>query len=135
MHTDGGSRGNPGPSATGVYIEDEKGNKIAEFGRFIGFSTNNIAEYSAVVDALSWIAENKAIYPEDCKILFFMDSNLVCSQINGLYKVKNPGLRNLLFEIRAKEAEIQKPILYKYVPRDQNKNADRMVNVVLDEKV
>lgn len=132
VFTDGGSRGNPGPSATGVYMEDESHNKIVEIGNFLGVATNNIAEYRAVIDALSWISENKPILSPDTQIKFFMDSNLAYSQIKGFFKLKNPNLKILMQEIRKKEAEIGRPIEWNHVPRELNKMADRMVNVTLD---
>ncbi len=61
-----------------------------------------------------------------------MDSNLAAMQLNGLYRIKNPGLRVLLFEAREKESQIKIPITYKHIPREQNKKADRLVNIALD---
>lgn len=134
IFTDGGARGNPGPSAIGIFIKDENGYKIASFGKKIGVSTNNIAEYKAVIQALSWIVENKEKLSEDVRIDFFLDSNLVYSQIIGIFKIKNSELRNLLFQIREKESEINVPINYSYVPREKNREADREVNLALDRK-
>lgn len=133
IFTDGGARGNPGPAAIGVYITDGK-NKIDAFGKKIGVATNNVAEYKAVIAAFSWIAKNKEKIKDDSEIRFFLDSKLVVSQLNGVFKIKNPGLRGLLFEIREKEAEANVPISYFYVPREENKNADRLVNRALDNK-
>ncbi|MCL5432505.1 MAG: ribonuclease HI family protein [Patescibacteria group bacterium] len=135
IFTDGGARGNPGPAATGVYIEDSKGNKIASFGEKIGNATNNVAEYKAVITALEWLNKNKEKIDSDLKINFFLDSQLVSSQLNGLFKIKNPDLRNLLFKIRELEADLNADISYRYVPREENKNADRIVNMVLDNEL
>jgi ribonuclease HI len=134
VYSDGGARGNPGPSATGVYIEDENGKKLASFGKKIGIATNNVAEYTAVINALDWIIENKKTIPETAKIQFFLDSKLACSQILGIFKVKNTNLKNLLLDVRNREAQIQNPIFYKHIPREKNKKADRMVNNALDNK-
>jgi ribonuclease HI len=134
VYVDGGSRGNPGPAALGVYIEDENGNEVAKLGQRLGIATNNIAEYSAIVAALNWISENSKSLGLT-EVQFFMDSNLAYSQISGLYKIKNANLRELLFLVRQKEAEIDLPILYKHVPREQNKKADKMVNLALDNKI
>lgn len=134
VFTDGGARGNPGPSAIGVYITDQNDKEIAGFGKEIGIATNNVAEYKAVLEALSWIIENKESLEKNTKINFFLDSNLVCSQISGLFKVKNSKLRILLFSVRQKEAEIGIPIIYNYIPREQNKKADALVNIALDNK-
>ena len=132
VFTDGGARGNPGPSAIGVYIEDANNKKISGFGKTIGIATNNVAEYKAVIEALTWIIENKKDLGEDAKINFFLDSRLVCSQIIGLFKVKNADLRNLLFDVRQREAQINFPIFYKHIPREQNTKADAFVNAALD---
>lgn len=134
IFTDGGARGNPGASAIGVYITDEQDKKIAGFGKTIGVATNNVAEYKAVVEALDWIIENKKDFSKDAKIHFFLDSKLVCSQIIGIFKVKNADLRNLLFDVREREAQINFPIYYKHIPREENTKADAFVNEALDSK-
>lgn len=132
IFTDGGARGNPGPSAIGVYIESADGKIISGFGKAIGVATNNVAEYKAVIEALTWIIENKKDLTKEARINFFLDSKLVCSQIIGIFKVKNADLRNLLFDVRNMEAQINFPIFYKYIPREQNKKADAFVNEALD---
>src|SRR4051812_28947130 len=98
IYTDGGSRGNPGPSSLGVYIINDKGIVLDEIATFLGITTNNIAEYSAIVAGLNWIVLNKEKMPGLSKINFYMDSQLASSQLNGLYKIKNAKLRELLFE-------------------------------------
>lgn len=133
VFTDGGARGNPGEAAIGVYITDENKNQLAGFGKKIGLATNNVAEYSAVLEALSWISENKEKLGKLTGINFFLDSNLVCSQIRGLFKVKNAKLRDMLFMVRQKEQEINIPIFYEYIPREKNKQADLLVNQALDK--
>ncbi len=135
VFTDGGSRGNPGPSAIGVYIEDNNGKEIAGFGKRTGIATNNTAEYKAVVEALSWIGLHKKALSEVETINFFLDSSLVCSQINGLFKIKNANLRNYLYKIRELENNINYKIYYRYIPREKNKRADRLVNHALDSKL
>lgn len=135
IFTDGGARGNPGPSAIGVYVSDENNRKIAGFGRTIGIATNNVAEYKAVVEALDWIIENKKNISSDAKINFLLDSRLVCSQIIGIFKVKNADLRELLFSVRDREAQINLPIYYKNIPREQNSKADEFVNSALDSEL
>jgi len=132
IFTDGGSRGNPGPAAIGVYITDGKENVLAGIGKQIGVETNNTAEYRAVIEALSWLLDNIGKIAEDAKISFFLDSLLVCSQIKGLYKVKNANLRDLLFQVRQKEAQIKRSIFYNHIPREKNKMADSLVNDALD---
>lgn len=132
IFTDGGARGNPGPSAYGVYIVDENDKRIAGFGQTIGIATNNVAEYRGVIAALDWIIENKKTLSSCAKINFFLDSKLVCSQIIGLFKVKNMGLKDLLLDVRDREGQILLPMYYKHIPREQNTKADAFVNEALD---
>jgi ribonuclease HI len=131
VFTDGGSRGNPGPAALGVFIQTADGKELVRIGKRLGETTNNVAEYSAIVEAFNWLLENKQKLDIQA-VDFFMDSQLACSQLNGLYKVKNPRIRDFVFELRQKEAQLQVPIAYAHVPREQNKKADFMVNQALD---
>lgn len=134
IFTDGGSRGNPGEAALGAYVEDAEGNEIIGIGKILGITTNNVAEYSAIVEGLSWVLENKSKMPKLTRVNFFMDSNLAAQQLNGFYKIKNPGLLPLFFEAKKLETQIDIPIYYTHIPREQNKKADRLVNLALDNK-
>lgn len=133
VFTDGGARGNPGPSAIGVYIIDDKNQVLYKKGERIGMATNNIAEYTAVLHALSFLCQNKSMVKKHSAIHFLLDSQLVVSQINGIFKVKNSKLRSLLFEIRKKEAEISAKVIYAHIAREKNEKADFLVNKALDE--
>lgn len=133
VFTDGGARGNPGPAALGVYIE-KNGKTLAKIGKSLGETTNNVAEYSAILEGLSWLLEHKEKFSIE-KASFFMDSQLAYSQIVGLYKVKNQKLRELIFKIRQLEAQLKISIFYHHIPREKNKIADFIVNQVLDNKV
>lgn len=135
IFTDGGARGNPGPAAIGVYIVDGSTRELFRVGKQIGHDTNNTAEYKAVLEALNWLLENVEQIAKDAKISFFMDSQLIRSQITGIFKVKNANLRNLLFEVRKKEAQIKRNIFYNYIPREENKIADSLVNAALDNNL
>src|SRR3990167_7335070 len=104
IFTDGGSRGNPGQAALGVYIEDNSTQPLAEISKALGIATNNVAEYKAILEGLSWVVENKSKMPKLKAVNFFMDSNLASSQLNGVYKIKNANLRELLFKARQMEA-------------------------------
>ncbi|MDO8658188.1 MAG: ribonuclease HI family protein [Candidatus Levybacteria bacterium] len=132
VFTDGGARGNPGPAAIGVYITDDQHHVIHTASEKIGIATNNVAEYKAVIKALSWFLDNKKIAIKNSSIRFFLDSQLVVSQVNGLFKVKNANLRSLLFEIREKEAGISAKITYSHIAREKNTKADALVNKALD---
>ncbi|KKQ35305.1 MAG: Ribonuclease H [Microgenomates group bacterium GW2011_GWA2_37_6] len=135
IYTDGGSRGNPGPGALGVHIENDQGEVLEKIGKALGVTTNNVAEYSAIIAGLTWVIRNKNQMPDLSKINFFMDSQLAAAQLNGIYKVKNPKIRELFFLIKQKEAEINSPIYYSHIPREQNKKADKLVNEALDGKI
>jgi ribonuclease HI len=133
IFTDGGSRGNPGPAAAGVYISDENGKQVGGFGKLLGVTTNNVAEYAAVIQALDWVIENIKNLAVDARINFFLDSKLVCSQVIGLWKVKNVGLKDLLLDVRDREGQIGLQMYYKHIPREKNTKADSYVNLALDK--
>lgn len=128
VYCDGGARGNPGPAAYGFVVKDE-GKVIKKGGGYIGIGTNNVAEYTAIIEALNWLKENKNGY----NLHFFLDSQLAVSQLNGTYKVKNAKIRELVVKIRELENEFTQ-IVYEHIPRAQNKEADRLVNQALDEQ-
>ena len=129
VNTDGGSRGNPGPAAIGVVIKDETGKIVGSISRRINETTNNVAEYSAVIAALEWIKEN---LNRETIIQFFIDSALVVNQLNGLFKIKNPDIRNLVLKVRILEQGIASKIIYNQIPREKNQEADLLVNKALD---
>lgn len=139
VHTDGGARGNPGPAAIGVVIEiykstnelNKKGLRI-EFGKRIGETTNNVAEYTAVIEALSYLKTQSTEVNDQKRIDFYLDSKLVVNQLNGLFKVKDGLLRELLMKVRILEREVGGTITYKLIPREQNGRADTLVNSALD---
>lgn len=127
IHTDGGSRGNPGPAAYGFVVRD-KGQIVKESCGYIGVATNNFAEYTAVVEAMKFLEGSH----KGAKLEFFLDSQLVVSQLNGIYKVKNATIRDIIIEIRQLESQF-KGVSYSHISREQNKDADRLVNVALDK--
>ena len=130
IYTDGGARGNPGPAAIGVVVTDEGGTMLATYAKPIGLSTNNMAEYSAVVEALTMLKE--PVFQKVEKITFVLDSTLVVNQLNGLFKIKNPDLRQKLLMIRNLENTRTTPIIYTHVLRQKNHIADGLVNQALD---
>ena len=126
IHTDGGARGNPGPAGIGAVLEyDGKKEKLK---KYIGETTNNQAEYQAVVMALERAKEIGAI-----EVAVFLDSELVQQQLIGNYKVKNAELQPLFVKIYNLSLSFQK-IKYTHIPRAENKEADILVNQVLDEQ-
>lgn len=142
IFTDGGARGNPGPAAVGVVIKNQDDKIIEQFGKRIGISTNNVAEYLAIGEALEWvkILKNPPRRQAGQKnfgnlegVDLFLDSQLVVAQLNGFFKVKNPRLRELIFKIRQLEQEIGGNVSYRVIPREENKLADSLVNQALDK--
>jgi ribonuclease HI len=128
IFTDGGSKGNPGPSSIGMvfYLG---GKSIFHHHESIGVATNNDAEYTALIRALEFIVKN---HKQDKikKVEFYSDSSLMVNQVRGLFKVKNGKIREYMLKIRGLEQEVGFPISYSYVPREQNKEADLLVNTV-----
>lgn len=127
IHSDGGSRGNPGPSASAYVIMDTDGKLVAQGGRFLGWNDSGMAEYIAVELALKKAAELKAEVVE-----YYSDSLMVVNQINGLFQVKNPEFKDvhdrimkLLFNFRR--------VKFTHVHREYNRIADSLVNRILDE--
>ena len=135
IYTDGGSRGNPGPSALGVYIEDENGKELATIGKRLGEVTNNIAEYSAILEAFNWLIKNKEKFLKETKIYFYMDSLLAYSQIVGLYKIKNDKLKQFFFKIKKAQIELSLEVYFEHIRREYNKKADALVNLALDNAI
>lgn len=130
VHIDGGSRGNPGPSAIGVVIDYDGRQKT--YGENIGEGTNNQAEYKAVIFALKKIPQlvSKAKAKESY-VEIHSDSQLLVEQVSGFYKIKEPGIQKLFLEFWNLRTEF-KSVLVTYVPRDKNKLADKLVNQALD---
>lgn len=126
VYCDGGSRGNPGPSAAGVVFLTPDDKIIDKFCKFLGHGTNNQAEYSAVELALEKLDEYK--YE---KVSFYLDSELIIRQLHGHYRVKDPILRQIFMKIKAKIDG--KNITFEHVRRHFNKLADDQVNVCLDQ--
>ncbi len=131
VHTDGGSRGNPGPAAIGVVINWPNGTQEKK-GRTIGVTTNNQAEYRALLWAWQLLAEH--ISKED-KITFYLDSELVVKQMRGEYKVKDKGLAVLQRQAQLEQQKTQVEVEYVHIKREENSLADAEVNLALDNQL
>lgn len=127
IHTDGGSRGNPGLGAIAVVIKDENGKTVEEYSRCIGETTNNRAEYSAIIKALEFAVKL-------CKkwVIIFSDSENSVKQLQGINKVKDKELLKLFQNVKEKEKCFES-VTYTHVKRDDNKRADKLVNEALDK--
>lgn len=123
---DGGSRGNPGPAAWGVAVLDEDGHLVEAHSGALGRATNNVAEYRALLEALSLAGRRGAAQVE-----ILADSELVVRQINGEYRVRHPDLKPLYLEAVRRIRKLGSFRIH-HVRREQNQEADRLVNVALD---
>ena len=126
-HSDGGARGNPGPSGYGVVIQDESGRKVAALSEYLGHQTNNFAEYQGLIAALEYAINHGA---KALKVI--SDSELLVRQIKGIYKVKNAALQNL--HGRAKELIARFDwFSIGHAMREHNQEADRLANEAMDK--
>jgi ribonuclease HI len=128
IFTDGGARGNPGPAAIGAVLQNEKGEVMAEVSEYIGETTNNQAEYKAVIAA---IEKAQKLGAQDLQ--FFLDSELVVRQLNREYKVRDKELAPLFMKIYNGAMGFKK-VTFQHIRRELNAEADRLVNEALDKR-
>jgi len=128
LRTDGAARGNPGPAGAGILIEDDQGIRVQARHKWLGQMTNNQAEYHALVEGLKAVKEWK---PDRLEI--YLDSKLVVEQIKGQYKIKEPELQKLHAQARQLLEGLQYEI--KHVAREENRGADHLANMAIDEKL
>jgi ribonuclease HI len=125
-HIDGGARGNPGPAGFGVVLKDERGHRVAALSEYLGHQTNNFAEYSGLLAALAYAVEHghKAL-----KVI--SDSELLVRQLKGIYRVRDPRLREMYDRA---QAMIRKLDWFRaeHVRREHNRDADRLANAAMD---
>ena len=127
LSTDGGARGNPGPAGLGFVLKNSSGEIVLERGQYLGETTNNVAEYSALIEGLK-----AAVALGAEQIVIQMDSELIVKQMSGEYKIKQPHLQELAAEVREQLSQFAS-YEFKHVLREHNKEADRMVNLAIDE--
>lgn len=135
LYTDGGSKGNPGPSAIGVLISNGKNQVIKKYSHYLGDDfTNNQAEYEAVIFGLKKI---KALFgkkkAKKLEIELRTDSELLVSQLNGKYKILDSKIQPLFIKIWNLKLNFKK-VKFTYIPREKNREADCLVNESLGEK-
>jgi len=132
IYTDGGSRGNPGPAAIGVIFCNEKGVMIKKYSEYLGETTNNEAEYQAVISALK---KFKQVFGKELakntEIELRSDSELLIKQLNGQYKILEPKIQSLFIAVWNLRLDFKK-IKFKLISREKNKETDRLVNEALD---
>ncbi len=125
-YTDGGARGNPGPAGFGVCITDNHGKKLGELSEYLGYQTNNVAEYSGLLAALEW-----AIQQGHRAVQVVSDSELMVKQMRGVYKVRNEDLQRLHEKAKGLIGQLEWFDI-RHVLRNQNQNADRLANEAMD---
>lgn len=126
VNVDGGARGNPGPAAIGAVVRDGEGNVLEQRGERIGTATNNVAEYKALLLGIERAAELGA-----SELELIGDSELIVRQVKGEYKVKNAAMRELHTEVKKALRPFDSWSI-RHVRREQNADADRLVNAALD---
>jgi ribonuclease HI len=126
VYLDGASRGNPGPAGVGIIISNEEGKIISQINKYVGKTTNNVAEYMALIHALKVAKKYKAKW-----VRFYLDSELLVNQINGLYRTKNKNLFNLLQQVRKLSNNFSQ-VEFQYIPREENKLADKLANKAIN---
>ena len=129
IYSDGGARGNPGPSAIGVVVKNEQEKTIFSYGEYLGEQTNNFAEYSGLISGLL-----KAKELDANEVECFLDSELVVKQMNRQYKVKEPALQKLFISAYNASSQFKK-VTFKHIRREKNKEADKLVNETLDRRI
>jgi len=128
IRTDGGARGNPGPAGIGVVVENAETHEVLEeHAKYLGHTTNNQAEYQAVILGLTRCRDLGA---KEVEVV--ADSELLIKQANGEYRVRNPDLAKRYLEMRNLETQIGR-VRYRHVRREQNKEADRLSNEAMDK--
>ena len=130
IFTDGAAKNNPGPAGIGVVFLREDGTLIDTHKEYIGEKTNNVAEYLALILALDKAKDHKAE-----KIIVNLDSKLLVEQINGNYKVKDPTLKKLFWQVRELILELGGNIEFCHIPREKNYRADKLANQAIYEKL
>lgn len=134
IHTDGGARGNPGPAGIGVVIEGLAETK--KYSEYIGEATNNEAEYQAVIFALKKLKQliGKEKAKSEAEVEIHLDSELLVSQLNGEYKIKEKRLQELFLDVWNLKQDFKK-VLFKHISREDNRGADKLVNQALDKEL
>jgi len=133
IYTDGGSRGNPGPAGIGAVIVGLDGKVLKEVSKYLGKQTNNFAEYEAVIEGLKALKKILGQKVKDFDIEVKMDSQLVARQLSGEYQIKEETLFGQFIKIHNMQVKDFPNIIFTYIPREQNKEADRLANEAMDK--
>jgi ribonuclease HI len=133
IYTDGGARGNPGPAASAFVVEDSEQKEVASGFQYLGKTTNNIAEYSAIILALKWLINNQ----ENIDTIYFkLDSLLVVNQLKNIFRIKDINMIKKSQEVKELLKDIKNcHVTFSHIPRTQNFRADALVNSTLDAEI
>ena len=131
--TDGASRGNPGHAAIGIVIKNELGEVVATHKRYLGTTTNNIAEYTALLECIELVRDTETIHCTE--LVIQTDSELMARQLNGQYKVKDPGLKVMFQKVKTALGLAAFKFSIGHIPRSQNKEADALANEAIDSQL
>lgn len=133
LYTDGGSRGNPGPAGVGIVIVGVQGKILKEISKFLGKQTNNFAEYEAVAEGLQTLKKILGKRLKDFNFEVKLDSQLVARQLSGEYQIKEGSLFPQFIKIHNMQVKDFPKIKFTYIPREKNKEADRLANEAMDK--
>lgn len=133
LYTDGGARGNPGPAAVGAVAYDAAGKELFRLSQYIGETTNNVAEYRAVVAGLEALKKRLGLRKaKEAEVEVRLDSELVARQLNGAYQVKEEHLWPWFMRVHNLRVAVFPRLRFTHIPRAQNAQADALVNAALD---
>lgn len=131
IQADGGARGNPGPAGSGAVVRDATGAVVGEVSVFLGHATNNVAEYTALIEALQLLLNQVGADAKGTHVKVEMDSKLAIEQMKGVWKIKHPNMKTLA--ARAGELAHQfAAVSFTHIPREKNSYADRLANEAMD---
>ncbi len=131
--TDGAARGNPGEAGIGILIKDEQDSVKAALKKYLGKTTNNVAEYTALLTLVEYLRNSETLHCSELAVN--TDSELMTRQMNGEYKVKDADLKLLYQKVKLQLASAPFTFTIRHVPRSQNKEADALANEAIDQKI
>ncbi|MFA6542173.1 MAG: ribonuclease HI family protein [Bacteroidota bacterium] len=130
--TDGASRNNPGEAGIGIVLKDENGVTVAEIKKYLGITTNNVAEYTALIRCLEFVTASEGMHCSS--LVVHTDSELMARQVEGRYKVKDAGLKILHAQVKNLLNSAQFEFSIRHIPRALNTEADELANQAIDSK-
>lgn len=131
IFADGGARGNPGPAGSGAIVRDQNGEAVIRVSEFLGHTTNNVAEYTAILRALEQLHQMLGDEAAQADVVIKMDSQLVVKQMGGEYRIKHPNLQPLAARVQ-ELGNLFHSVSFSHVYREHNKEADKLANDAMD---